>query len=115
MLPGKIGTLTLVCLVNVVSESILTFRVLLIPYSIQVPSSAIISDIESLLAGSGQRCSVGASQGLCTYSMLCTFAKVGLMLTSLVILLTYIFLSGNTSRNVPGQIYIRELLSDAKE
>jgi len=58
MLPGKIGTQTLVCLlVNV------------------VPSSAIISDIESLLSGSGQSCSVGGTEGLCTYSMLCTFAK----------------------------------------
>ena len=92
----------------------LTFIALFNHFSPQVPSSALISDMESLLAGSGQRCSVGASQGLCTYSMLCTFAKVGLMLTSLVIILTFL-LSGNTSRNVPRQIYIRELLSDAKE
>ena len=56
-----------------------------------MPSSAIISNIESLLTGSGQRCSVGASQGLCTYSMLCTFAKVRLMLTSSVIILTFFY------------------------
>ena len=41
-----------------------------------MPSSAIISDIESLRSGFGQLCSVGGAEGLCTYSMLCTFAKV---------------------------------------
>ena len=41
-----------------------------------MPSLAIISDIESLRSGFGQLCSVGGAEGLCTYSMLCTFAKV---------------------------------------